>query len=117
MQICKKYAKTGAISPLNALGLGQPSSVVLICIVFQQLHSTQVHKIIFMQNAARQTFTMGLHSVVQDLLKGPFHPAFLARVVSWLAFVVAIFMGHENGGNKGQPRDDACKECWMKEIL
>ena len=30
-------------------------------------------------------------------LKGPFHPAFLARVVSWFAFVVAIFMGHENG--------------------
>ena len=30
-------------------------------------------------------------------LKGLFHPAFLARVVSWLAFVVAIFMGHENG--------------------
>ena len=30
-------------------------------------------------------------------LKGLFHPACLARVVSWFAFVVAIFMGHENG--------------------
>ena len=30
-------------------------------------------------------------------LKGLFHPAFLARAVSWLAFVVAIFMAHENG--------------------
>ena len=30
-------------------------------------------------------------------LKGLFHLAFLARVVFWFAFVVAIFMGHENG--------------------
>ena len=30
-------------------------------------------------------------------LKGLFHPACLARVVSWFAFVVAVFMGHENG--------------------
>ena len=27
-------------------------------------------------------------------LKGLFHPACHARVVSWFAFVVAIFMGH-----------------------
>ena len=33
-------------------------------------------------------------------LKGLLHPAFLARVVSWFAFVVAIFMGHENGGKQ-----------------
>ena len=31
------------------------------------------------------------------MLKDLFHQAFLARVVSWLAFVLAIFMGHENG--------------------
>ena len=31
------------------------------------------------------------------LLKGLFHPAFLARVVSWFAFVVAIFMAHDTG--------------------
>ena len=31
------------------------------------------------------------------ILKGLFHPACLARVVSWFAVVVAIFMGHENG--------------------
>ena len=30
-------------------------------------------------------------------LKGLFHPACLAPVVSWFAFVVAIFMGRENG--------------------
>ena len=30
-------------------------------------------------------------------LKGLFHPACLARVDSWFAFVAAIFMGHENG--------------------
>ena len=31
------------------------------------------------------------------VLKGLFHPACLARVVSWFAFVVTIFMAHENG--------------------
>ena len=30
-------------------------------------------------------------------LKGLFHPACLARVVSWFAFVDAIFMAYENG--------------------
>ena len=54
---------------------------------------------------------------VKALLKGSFHPAFLARVTSSLAFVVAIFMGHDNGDNKGLPRDDMGKECWMKETL
>ena len=34
------------------------------------------------------------------VLKGLFHPAFLARVDSWFPFVVAIFMGHENGGRQ-----------------
>ena len=33
-------------------------------------------------------------------LKGLFHPACLARVISWFASVVAIFMGHENGGKQ-----------------
>ena len=32
-----------------------------------------------------------------QVLKGLFHPACLVRVVFWFAFVVAIFMGHENG--------------------
>ena len=31
------------------------------------------------------------------ILKGLFHPACLARVVSWFAFVDAIFMAYENG--------------------
>ena len=30
-------------------------------------------------------------------LKGLFHPACLARVVSWIAFVAATFMAQENG--------------------
>ena len=37
--------------------------------------------------------------------------AYLALVASWLAFVVIIFMAHENGENKGQQRDTAGKEC------
>ena len=35
-------------------------------------------------------------TVTQTALKDLFHPACLARVVSWFAFVVAIFMAHEN---------------------
>ena len=30
-------------------------------------------------------------------LNGLFHPACLARVTSWFAFVFVIFIGHENG--------------------
>ena len=37
-------------------------------------------------------------------LKGLFHPACFARVVSWFAFVVAIFLGHENG-DKQRPAE------------
>ena len=33
-------------------------------------------------------------------LKGLFHPTCLARVISWFAFVVAIFMGRENDGKQ-----------------
>ena len=42
-------------------------------------------------------FLPHLLSLMHSILKALFHPACLARVVSWLAFVVAIFMGHENG--------------------
>ena len=38
-----------------------------------------------------------LMSITHCSLKDLFHPACLACVVSWFAFVVAIFMGHENG--------------------
>ena len=54
-----------------------------------------------------------LHSF-WSYLKGLFHPAFFVRVVFWLAFVVAIFMGHYN---IGKPRDRTCKACWMKQTL
>ena len=33
-------------------------------------------------------------------LKALIQPACFAGAISWLAFVVAIFMGHENGDNK-----------------
>ena len=42
-----------------------------------------------------------MRKIQTGLLKGMFHPAVLARVVSWFPFVVAIFMGHENGGKQG----------------
>ena len=43
------------------------------------------------------------------VLKALIQPSCLARVFSWLTFVVVFFMGHENGENKGRPRDDTCK--------
>ena len=55
--------------------------------------------------------------VAQAPLKDLFHPASFACAVSWFAFIVAIFMGHGNGDDKGQPKDRTCKECWMKQIL
>ena len=50
-------------------------------------------------------------------LKGLCHLAFLTRFVSWLAFVIAIFMALENGDNQGKPGDGNCRACWTKETL
>ena len=44
------------------------------------------------------------HRNMLSPLKGLFHPAFLACAVSLLAFVVAIFVAHESGDSKSQPR-------------
>ena len=57
------------------------------------------------------------HRIGFKSLKALIQPAYLARVTSWLAFVVAIFMVHENGDNKGQPRDGASKACWLNKGL
>ena len=46
-------------------------------------------------------------------LKALIQPACFADAISWLAFVVAIFMSHENSDDKGQPRGDTCKVCWL----
>ena len=51
------------------------------------------------------------------LLKALIQLAYLARVTSLLAVVVAIFLGHENGDNKGQPRDGARKACLLNNSL
>ena len=62
----------------------------------------------------------GYHQTIKYLegeLKALIQPECLARVASWLAFVVTIFMGHENGDNKGQLRDDASKACWLNKSL
>ena len=64
---------------------GAPSAVVgerSELFYFNQEYSVETEKI-------RQARTI--------ILKGLFHPASLARVASWFAFVVAIFMAHENG--------------------
>ena len=42
--------------------------------------------------------------IPKESLKALFHPACLARVVSWFAFVVAIFMGHENGDKQRETK-------------
>ena len=52
-----------------------------------------------------------------EVVKIFFHPAFLASAVSFLAFVVAIFMGYENSNNKGRPRDGTFEAFWMKQTL
>ena len=31
--------------------------------------------------------------------------------------VIIVLMAHENGDNKGKPRDNTCKACWMKQTL
>ena len=44
-----------------------------------------------------------LHIKISSL-KGLFHPACLARVVSWFAFVAPILMAHENGNEQRQAK-------------
>ena len=41
----------------------------------------------------------------------------VVSTISCLAFVVAVLIGHEHGGNNGKPRDDACKACWLNKSL
>ena len=43
-------------------------------------------------------------------LKALIQPACFVGAISWLAFVVAIYMVHENGENKGHSRCDTCNE-------
>ena len=43
----------------------------------------------------------GLRHIKGKILGGLFRPACLARVVSWFAIVVAIFMAHESGDKRG----------------
>ena len=44
--------------------------------------------------------TMDIYKEQVSTLKALIQPACFAGVISWLAFVVAIFMAHENGDNK-----------------
>ena len=51
-------------------------------------------------------------------LKVLIQPAYLARVTLLLAFVVAIFIGHENGDNKGISRAGTIKAwCLNRSLL
>ena len=45
------------------------------------------------------------------LLHSLFHPAFLARVVTWLGHVAPIFMVHEDGDSKSKPGDGKYRAC------
>ena len=49
------------------------------------------------------------------VLKGLLHFifAFLANAVSWLFFVVAIFMAHGNDNNNSKSNDSTCRACWI----
>ena len=54
-----------------------------------------------------------IYSKINRPLKALIQPACFAGAISWLAFVVAIFMDHENGDYQSQPRGDMCKVCWL----
>ena len=45
-----------------------------------------------------------MFSLYWSFLKGLFHPGCCARVISGLPFFVAIFVDHENGGNRTKRR-------------
>ena len=62
-----------------------------LCAMFRVCRYITIHVLYFLYNRRLKS---------DEGLKGLFHPAFLARVVSWFPFVVAIFMGHENGGKQ-----------------
>lgn len=49
-------------------------------------------------------------------LKGLFQPRMHCTCnLFYLAFI--IVMGHENGDNKGQPRDGTCTACWFAQSM
>ena len=66
--------------------------------IYKRCHQTSIK----LKKRTLNTFTypMLLYNCQIWTLKGLFHPAFLARVVSWFPFVVTIFMGHENGSKQ-----------------
>ena len=64
----------------------------------------------------------GLHHCVKvtriyTFLKALVQTGFFAGAMSWLALIVAIFMGHENGDYNSQPRGDTRKVCSLNESL
>ena len=62
---------------------------------------------LYFQLGLGQLLTMSIAFTFKCL----FHPASLKRVVSWLAFVIAIFMAHENDHNKSKTGYGTCKAC------
>ena len=71
-----------------------------------QIHRHDV-SFALLENKKRQTFyicRIWVRRLGFALLNGLFHPVCLACVVAWFAFVVAIFMGHENG-DKQRPAE------------
>ena len=59
-----------------------------------------------------------VHQIIKKIfLGGLFRPACLARVVSWFAIVVAIFMAHESGDKRGPAGGRRVRGCWMKQTL
>ena len=53
-------------------------------------------------------------SICDTNVKGSASSSIFAGVVSWLAFVVVLFTGHENGDKK---RKTKRRHCWMKQTL
>ena len=82
-----------------------------------------VYNSLFLGSEFTDLFYFGLILIPKCVLQGSVEVSVLSSIpctcrllVGYLFF--AIFMGHENGdNNKGKPRDDTCKACWMKQIL
>ena len=52
-----------------------------------------------------------------SIIKGLFHPGCIARAVSWVAIVIAIFVAHENGDNKSQLKNYKCNALSFPGLL
>ena len=84
-------------------------SYAVMMIVIFSCNSTLLFSFFSIKRYAFATLIPKLRALIQS--------ACLASAISWLAFVVAIFTGHEDSDHKGQPKHDTCKACWVNKSI